>query len=325
MKNESERRYTFNRSLQWLLLLTLLIGSVTLQGCSGPNINLGDGDLPPDYIPPVPRKDVFVNYGEHPFCTNIKFASNDFDHYDGVYRADYYDVAKESFIYSWMASNAYEDYGGKKPEYEFESWKRVGNKVSTWRGMGAHVYLSDDLDRVVIAYEGTNSSSIGDWLFGNFNIFWKGQYGEALKLAKNVVERYPDAKLVTTGHSLGGGLAIHVALHINDTVAYAFNSSPRVFAPRRRNNPDSRLVIVSENVDVLRKIRSAWKTLDTYDQYDEFDFLNSDKITEHSIYYIGRGLANVAASTGEPKYVKIAQALLKDDKGNPRNPQQCPV
>ena len=191
--------------------------------------------------------------------------------------------------------------------------------------MGAHIYLSRDKKKIVVAYEGTNFSSWRDWVFGNFNIYWKGQYSEALKLAKNVASMYPDAQLITTGHSLGGGLAIHVALHINGVTAYAFNSSPRVFAPRKLENPDSRLVLANENDEILSEIRKKWSTLKNYKQFDEYDFLNSDKPTEHSIYYIGRGLVNVAASTGEKEYVDIAKTVITDSSGTLRSPEKCPV
>jgi len=309
-----------------LTLGSIVIVMLFIHGCTEPGIRIGDDELRPEDLPmPVPRKDIFVNYGEHPFCSNIKFASNDFDHYDGVHNTEYYDAAKRSFRFAWMSSNAYEDYDGKKPQYVFSRWIQVGEKVTTWRGMGAHVYLSEDLGKVVIAFEGTNFDSPRDWFFGNLNLFWKGQYNEAYKLAKNVKREYPKAKIITTGHSLGGGLAIHVALKIDGVETYAFNSSPRVFAPDRIETPNSSIVLISENNEALNKIRAIWSTLDGYEEYSEFDFLNTDILTEHSIYYIGRGLAMVAASTDDPFYVDIAESILRDNKGHLREKVVCPT
>jgi hypothetical protein len=100
-----------------------------------------------------------------------------------------------------LSSDVYDNSGAPA------GWERIESH-SHISGFYAAVYRSTiDPPQTVLVFRGTEILSIRDWLQdlaqvdGEFPI----QYNQAARLAREVVERYPDA--VITGHSLGGGLA----------------------------------------------------------------------------------------------------------------------
>ena len=303
-------------------LTIALMLTVLLSACAGPKTNLHNELRPSNY--PIRNKNIFTSLGEHPFCSNIKFASDDFDHYDNAYDQKHKKMAENAFLFAWMSSNVYEGYDRRNPEFRFRDWVRIGDKISTWRGLGAHIYGKRGTDSViVIAFEGTSSKR--DWLFGNFNWLSGGQYREAFKLAKRVRAEFPNAKIITTGHSLGGALAVHVALRIPNVDSYAFNSSVTIRAPRTPVKDIGRISLLSEDDEVLSAFREFFKFREKYDDYNEYDFLNSDTITEHNMYYLARGLTNVAASSGDTEFVELAEDILKNEFNEQREPEICPT
>lgn len=80
----------------------------------------------------------------------------------------------------------------------------------------AAVYYNESENRVIIAYSGSDQPSdfgSGLQLFTGGNSY---QAETALALASAVNELYPDSTIETTGHSLGGGLAILAASMLNE-------------------------------------------------------------------------------------------------------------
>lgn len=247
---------------------------------------------------------------------NNKYLSCDLSHYQNghdnsgpVNGPEYRDIAKESWRYALISSNAYED----SPLFYINEWY-LKERYESGKGFSADVYelrdRSKNVTQIAIAFRGTNFFSIADWLFGNFNIYWEGQYAEARELVETLRkdEKYRSLPIVATGHSLGGGLALHVSLYYNDTNAFVFNTSPRVFAPSsRRNIPNNRRVIISEDKEILSNIISDNPSLNRDDidaKYDKFDFLDDNIIAEHGMYYLARGLLISAASYGDTKAIR---------------------
>lgn len=109
-------------------------------------------------------------------------------------------------------------------------WSMEGLQVRVW------YEVAKERPRVVIAFRGTEAADAGDW-WSNFRWitriipFIDDQYDQLVygidRFADAVRQRMPaGAVLITTGHSLGGGLA-HQAAYKNENIKqiYAFDSS----------------------------------------------------------------------------------------------------
>jgi hypothetical protein len=195
-------------------------------------------------------------------------------------------MAVEAHLYAIMSFNAYDD----RPQLVIPSWKRI-ERFETWKGFGADVYLSNNQNDMVIAFRGTDGfTGFNDWIWGNLNFkFWEGQYADAddaFKKIQLIATKYNVANnhIITTGHSLGGGLAMHIALLNNGIDSYVFNPSPRVFAKGKYDKYTNRIVVISESGEVLAAARKVFSTLPKirHEEY-RYNYLGGNFFKEHGM------------------------------------------
>jgi hypothetical protein len=256
------------------------------------------------------------NSGEkHKVMAGRKYMSCDVGYYqkghDGsgpVYGPIYEIVANKAFIYALMASNSYDD----AAQFIIPGWNRI-RRYESGKGFGADIWENEEKTDVVIAFRGTNFLQPSDWIFGNFNVFWKGQYKESEEIVEKISSEFRGKKITATGHSLGGGLALHSSLYLGGVDAVVINASPRIFkSVEYENNKNYRLVL-SENGEVLNMLRKRWPSLRKVNfdgPYDDFNFLSDFSVIEHGSYYIARGLTAVAASTGNDLAIGVMKKNL---------------
>jgi len=115
-----------------------------------------------------------------------------------AYGERYERIANKVFVYALMSSNAYAD----TTQFILLKWKRI-ERICTKRDMSLDVLENEEEKKIVLAFTGTDS--IKDMLYGNFNIFSKGQYAETEKVLDRILsdEAYKEYKIIATGHSLG--------------------------------------------------------------------------------------------------------------------------
>ena len=265
------------------VLLPLLLFSVFISGCGSKTCA-------------VP----FSQEEKHKIDTQRKYMSCRAAFYQNprAYGDRYERAANRSFVYALMSSNAY----AKNHQFKIPKWERI-ERICTKRDMSLDVMKNEEEKIIVLAFTGTNS--VKDFIYGNFNIFGKGQYAEAEKVLDDLLSdsRYEGYKIIATGHSLGGGLALHCSLYRDNIDAIVFNTSPRVFQPKYKTKHSYRIIVNEEQelLAYIRRYHSHFRKIKINERYDKFNFIQNrfgNRLRGHSIYKIARGLTILAASTG---------------------------
>jgi len=191
-------------------------------------------------------------------------------------------VSQKYYSYAIMSSNAYE----REVQIDIPGWKRTKRVVNA-HGFSADIYVSNDAENIVIAFRGTDDKN--DWRYGNTDLDIHGQYGDADRLFGEVSSAYAGKKIVTTGHSLGGGLAMHISLLNKDVDAVVFHPSPRVFANKAYDRYANMITIIYEAGEILTIVRKLFKTLRKIKhQTYRYNFLGGLSVKEHSIEAFAR-------------------------------------
>lgn len=165
-------------------------------------------------------------------------------------------------------------------------------------GTQAKVFLSSDKSnnkkpKVVVAFRGTQG--IFDWVCGNFR---KTQNNKAIKFVKEVREAYPasDYELITTGHSLGGALALETSC-LYGAHSYVFNASYHLKKRACKNSSKYDKVNVEEKGDILAIYRFLKKNPKGIENYTFNCIKWRDPVTEHGMEKLASCLIKYAGQT----------------------------
>lgn len=193
----------------------------------------------------------------------------------------------------------------KISELVYKGYTDIGKELSN---IPFKYYDSDDTqgliveypDEIVIAFRGTESQNIGDFLTDiNIKKMFLKDWGEvhegfyqainkiALDMLRYLIP-YPDKKIYLTGHSMGGALATLFAFRaycfsINFESLYTFGS-PRVgdrkFATRFNTEFEGKSFRVVKTCDVITRIPtrlSGYKHVDKLIYIDHEDTIHADE------------------------------------------------
>ncbi|QRP63511.1 hypothetical protein I6J77_15590 [Rhodanobacter sp. FDAARGOS 1247] len=203
------------------------------------------------------------------------------------------------FKYAMMASNAYDT----PDQFYIPGWTRT-DRYETKNDLEFDVYERDGSNpkEIVVAFRGTEFNHLKDWV-ANIAPIEPGQNKEAATFIAGLRRLHPFAQITTTGHSLGGALAMNMSLRFDGVNAVAFNSSPRAFF-RTKNKSNSR-VHVFEAGEVLFFLNRTWLRLRMphvqpvrYNYMDYYFRFGRSLVQEHAIYGLARGLMVSAMSNG---------------------------
>jgi len=173
-------------------------------------------------------------------------------------------VASNYAIYSMIASNTYHQTDRIKFPVEKLGWRQVDAKgkltdrpsVEMKSGLAYDIFESQHSNEVIFSFRGTDSKR--DFITGNLAFPpFIGQYKAAKKAFGEFVEKHPDQRVVATGHSLGGSLALTMSV-LYGVDAVVFDSSPRIFTEFRNKPAPAMRVMIYQSGEILAAVRKVW-------------------------------------------------------------------
>jgi pimeloyl-ACP methyl ester carboxylesterase len=218
------------------------------------------------------------------------------------------DAASRAWPYALMSSNVYRD-PENSPAYRIPGWEFVSRSESR-SGLALEEWQRKNEDgrveEVAVVFKGTDFTSVADWRT-NLALIEPRQHREAYQYVRGVLDRWrgKGVRVVATGHSLGGALALNMSLRFPNVHFIGFDPSPRAFHGVGRYGPADRLLIY-ERGEILSFLRWPWAhRLNDFERYrfDFMDFILGRSITsaqEHSMYLISRGLLLAAIRNRDP-------------------------
>lgn len=148
-------------------------------------------------------------------------------------------------------------------------------------------------ETLVIAFRGTDGWR--DWWFQNLAIKPE-QFEKAVAYVRQIASEHPGDKIVATGHSLGGGLAIHVRRSLPELVseAWVFNTSPRTGVPNEPIDPN--IYFIASRRDGLKAIRpdAGYLGAPIENSSTDFDLIQASSFYTHSRWVITREVLHFA-------------------------------
>ncbi|HRD76342.1 MAG TPA: hypothetical protein PK264_10425 [Hyphomicrobiaceae bacterium] len=216
-------------------------------------------------------------------------------------------AANDYLPYAIAALNVYPD--GRPKGFTLDKhspeWRKIDTRTPS-SSLAMDVYHRDTPARleVLVAFRGTQSLDASDWLANmSWALAWapiatrydeaRAEFREVRKAAFKTAGTKKVA-FIAAGHSLGGGLAQHIAYAYPCVSAAIFNSSFvtnqfRLAEP----NTKAQIIHVFEDLDELTRLRRLLfidKESETYKHYRQ-DAVNDRVEFQHSMVGLGVGMA----------------------------------
>ena len=231
------------------------------------------------------------------------------------------ELARRHFVHAAMANNTYRA-PVEKPVFSIPGWYRV-QSLQSRSGLLVDVYADAsslvESQKMVVAYRGTDAASARDWR-NNLALREPPQYREAYGHLKALKAEYPDVKVVATGHSLGGGIALNMSMRFRGVDAVVFNPSPRIHFGSTSSTLDNYRASIYEVGEMLDLVTGPWTRLRLpsnvkYGNYNFLDYraLSISPLPEHGIYELTRGLLLVALTRGDSSAKEMFAANIDRD------------
>lgn len=220
-------------------------------------------------------------------------------------------VAQRGYLYAMAAALALQKNNAEGRAYHFATPARLrevdrprrdrsGFEVSSFELLDAP---GGQVKELVIAFSGSNDDA--DWDYTNFGDDTR-QYTLARRYLQKMAMRpeYRTVRLVVTGFSLGGALAVHVTKHAETrrlvAETWAFNPSPKTWVG---NQTDRRIWLAATASDGLAPLRQIGTSLlpgvgligaPASQRAENFYLLEANPVISHYRWVLTRNLLHVA-------------------------------
>lgn len=217
------------------------------------------------------------------------------------------DLSAKSWKYAQLSKNVYND----PFKYDVSNWFE---EIQTFENKDLDFYAVLFIDKIteepVLVFRGTDSAR--DFVTGN-NPFKQKQNDHALAIYDKLKEKYTDKDFIVAGHSLGGGIAIHISLNKEKVTAFSFNGSP-VF--RNRKKIENIRYSIVENGEILKAVRAPGR--EAKQLYTSIGCSKGDPIAQHDMQKLATCLTQIGAT--EDKSAKTSLNINKlEDKYSDKN------
>ncbi|NME72797.1 Mbeg1-like protein [Flammeovirga aprica] len=194
----------------------------------------------------------------------------------------------EAWPYAQLSLNVYED----SDSLNISNLYTVAEKFEyRAQGFNAILYKHTQEKEYVLAFRGTDEGI--DFKYGNNPISQK-QNETGLKVFDHVVKLIGDGnKIIVTGHSLGGGIAMGVSLNRSNVSCYSFNGSP-VFKKKNKLGKGNIRHSIVEYGDPLKIVKMLGR--EATQTYTSVNLTPGTK-KQHSIKNLAIGITQIAAIT----------------------------
>ena len=233
--------------------------------------------------------------------------------------ASFIDDSANYAIYALLSNNAYKREKQEQFSLPSQEWRHRDDFIpeGTEAGLELKVFekvIEGKPVEVVVAFRGTDD--LKDWrqnLSPQF-LFPKKRHTD---LAEKNFERLrglyegQQVRYVATGHSLGGGLALHLSFKYPDVSAIAFNSSPRVEPGLTSARGVNARIIIWESNEALSYLRPLAKIRWGTVKEVKFDFQpgHLGAIKQHGMYALALSMLKLGCETSLPTAASLKSLL----------------
>lgn len=189
-------------------------------------------------------------------------------------------------------------------------------------GLAYDIYEHRETGEAVVAFRGTDGRR--DWLLANLALGISPPYRQAKNEFETFLTKHPGRKILVTGHSLGGGLALSMSARFG-VPAVIFDSSPRVFDGLGDHHKKATRELVYQNQEILEKVRRRWSKISelVHDKDIYRTDFNFGEANNHRADCLARGILEMGAThdTGLQVLLRELRAVAADGcKSRPTPP-----
>lgn len=194
---------------------------------------------------------------------------------------------RELAVHAWpYAQLSYVVYRKPQNLYLAQTFREVSVHENAAIGFYA-VLFEDNRDKsLIFVIRGTED--ITDWTAGNLS---QDQNTFGLEAFRSIASANPGRRMVVAGHSLGGGVAMHISLNTTVASAYSFNGSPNF--RKYGEEPTTKRHSIVENGEILKLGRIFGR--EATQTYTSIGCSKGNPIYQHAQLLLAACLTQIAA------------------------------